>query len=173
VAGAPEFLTLTRNRDNPPYWELVARWVLFAVLTAISAAGLFRVFGQHEVETVARGNGAVLAVSAPVHLRGGVLFQGRFTIAAERDIAKATLVLDRGWMEGMQINTIEPSPVGEASRDGKLALDFGHVARGSRVIAYMQFQVNPTNVGRRSQTVRLYDDEALLTTARRTVTVLP
>jgi hypothetical protein len=35
------------------------------------------------------------------------------------------LVLDSGWGEGVTINTIEPSPVGEASRDGKLVFDLG------------------------------------------------
>jgi hypothetical protein len=73
----------------------------------------------------------------------------------------------------MHINTIEPAPVGEASRDGKLALDLGHVGAGDKVVLYMQFQVNPTNNGRRSQAVELYDDEELLTGVERDVTVWP
>jgi hypothetical protein len=73
----------------------------------------------------------------------------------------------------MHINTIEPSPVGEASRDGKLALDFGHVAAGDSITVYLQFQVNPNNLGRRSQDVHLYDDTELLATAERTVMVWP
>ena len=73
----------------------------------------------------------------------------------------------------MQINTIEPRPIGESSRDGKLALDFGHVPAGQKLVAWMQFQVNPTNVGRRSQDVALYDDTTLLAEADRTVTIFP
>jgi hypothetical protein len=73
----------------------------------------------------------------------------------------------------MTINTIEPSPVGEASRDGKLVLDLGHVPAGQKYLLFVQFQVNPTNVGRRGQDVRLYDGETLVATIHRTVTVFP
>jgi hypothetical protein len=37
----------------------------------------------------------------------------------------------------------------------------------------MQFQVNPTNVGRRSQDVALYDDTTSLAQVDRTVTIFP
>ena len=73
----------------------------------------------------------------------------------------------------MSINTIEPSPVGEGSHDGKLVLDLGHVPAGQKYSLYMQFQVNPTNVGRRGQAVRLYDGKHLLATIHRRVTVFP
>ena len=116
---------------------------------------------------------ARLEVSAPVDVRGGLYFQGRFRITAHEEIAKATLVLAPGWLESMHINTIEPAPVGEASRDGDLSLDFGHVAAGHSITVYMQFQVNPTNLGRKSQDVRLYDDTELLATAQRDVTIWP
>jgi len=82
-------------------------------------------------------------------------------------------VLDSGWTEQMQINTIEPSPVGESSRDGKLALELGHIPAGQKHVLWMQFQVNPTNVGRRSQDVALYDDTTLLAQVDRTVTIFP
>ncbi len=106
-------------------------------------------------------------------MRGGVFFQGRFTIRARDEIDHATLVLERGWLESMHINTIVPAPVSEASRDGSLALDFGHVAAGREIVVYLQFQVNPTNVGRRSQGVALFDATRLLATAERTVTIYP
>jgi hypothetical protein len=88
-------------------------------------------------------------------------------------VKKALLVLSHGWAEGMTINTIEPSPVGEASADGKLSLELGHVARGSTFTLYMQFQVDPTNVGHRSQDVRLFDGEQKLLELHRTITVFP
>ena len=37
----------------------------------------------------------------------------------------------------------------------------------------MQFQVNPTNVGRRSADVGLYDGEAQIASVDRTVTIFP
>jgi hypothetical protein len=40
-------------------------------------------------------------------------------------------------------------------------------------VLYMQFQVNPTNVGRRGQAVRLYDRKQLLTTLHRRITIFP
>lgn len=73
----------------------------------------------------------------------------------------------------MQINTIEPSPLGEASHDGKLALDLGHVPSGQKHVLYVQFQVNPKNVGRRGQAIRLYDGKELLATIHRRVTIFP
>ncbi|MBA2568448.1 MAG: hypothetical protein H0V11_03780, partial [Actinobacteria bacterium] len=44
---------------------------------------------------------------------------------------------------------------------------------GRKLVVYLQYQVNPTNVGRRSQDVELYDGEVLLTEVDRTVTVFP
>ena len=38
---------------------------------------------------------------------------------------------------------------------------------------YMQFQINPTNVGRRSQAVRLLDGTRPILTMSRTITVFP
>jgi hypothetical protein len=173
VADLPQFLTIARNLDAPSRRELIARWILVGLLAAMALAALLNVFGQEERFHRAVGSGAALEVAAPTTVRGGLFFQGRFTITASRDIESATLVLDRGWTEGMHINTIEPAPVSEASRSGRLALDFGHVAPGDVLVAYLQFQVNPTNNGRRSQDVELFDGETLLATVDRTVTIWP
>jgi hypothetical protein len=173
VADTPQFLTLKQHRDRPEWTELGLRRGFFGVVGIILLAALLNVFGQRPTSTFAASPVADLHVFAPAALRGGLYYEGRFTIEAERDIEKATLVLDSGWTEQMQINTIEPSPVGEASRDGKLTLDFGHVGAGHKLVVFLQFQVNPTNVGRRSQDAALYDDTTLLATANRTVTVFP
>lgn len=173
MASTPQYLTLKEHRDDAREGELILRRGLLALLSLVAVLALFGVFGQVPIRSTATGAGATLVVSAPDRLRGGLFYQGRFTITAERDIESATLVLDRGWLEGMHINTIEPAPVGEASRQGRLALDFGHVGTGDELVAYLQFQVNPTNVGTRSQDVGLYDGETLLATVDRNVTVLP
>jgi hypothetical protein len=73
----------------------------------------------------------------------------------------------------MTLNTVEPSPVGEASRDGRLAFELGHIPAGQDYLFFLQFQVNPTNVGHRSQDVRLYDGDELLLTIDRSVTIFP
>jgi len=67
----------------------------------------------------------------------------------------------------------EPAPAEEASRDGDLALSYGPLSEGDRLVVYMQLQVNPTNVGRRSADVGLYDGESLVARVERTITVFP
>lgn len=173
MAETPESLTLRENRDATEVFEIVVRRVFFALLTLVLVLGLANVFGQSPSGSRIEVSAATLEVSAPADVRGGLYFQGRFRIEARQAIERALLVLDPGWTESMHINTVEPSPVGEASRDGNLALDFGHVAAGDSITVYLQFQVNPNNLGRRSQDVRLYDDTTLLATAARTVTVWP
>jgi hypothetical protein len=173
VADTPQFLTLADNRDRTERLELVFRRGFFGLILLVLIAGLLNVFGQRPTNSHAASTAADLEVFAPEALRGGLYYQGRITVEAKEEIEKATLVFDSGWTEQMQINTIEPSPVGESSRDGKLALDMGHLAAGRKLVLWLQFQVNPTNVGRRSQDVALYDDTTLLAEINRTVTVFP
>ena len=173
MADTPQFLTLSGNRDRSERIELAARRSFFALIWLVILVALLNVFGQQPTTTLAAGAVADLSVFAPEALRGGIYYQGRITIEAKEEIEKATLVFDSGWTEQMQINTIEPSPVGESSRDGRLALDMGHLAAGRKLVLWLQFQVNPASFGRRSQNVELYDDTTLLATAERTVTVLP
>jgi hypothetical protein len=173
VAGVPDYLTLKEHRDGTRAAETWARRLFLGAVAAIAVLALGNVFGQRPVDTAASGGGVTLEVSAPTKLRGGVFYMGRFRMTAAEEVESATLLLDRGWLDSMSINTIEPAPVGEASRDGRLALDFGHLPAGETITAYLEFQVNPTNVGRRSQGVGFYDGERLLAQADRTVTVFP
>jgi hypothetical protein len=173
VANTPAFLTLSRNRDRTGRREVVIRRVLLTLLCLVLVAGLLNVFGQRPATTQAGTAAASLKVYSPKRVRGGIYFEARFTIDAHDDIKNATLVLNPGWLEGMTINTIEPSPAAEASRDGKLVLTLGHVRAGTSYILFMQIQVNPTNLGHRSQDVALYDGDTLLTSIERTVTVFP
>lgn len=173
MAETPQFLTLKANRDRSERVELAFRRSFFGLLSLVLLAALLNVFGQRPTNTFAAGPVADLDVFAPEDLRGGLYYEGRITVEAKQEIEKTTLVFDAGWTEQMQINTIEPSPVGESSRDGRLTLDMGHLAAGRKLVLWIQFQVNPTNVGRRSQDVALYDDTTLLAKAERTVTVYP
>jgi len=83
------------------------------------------------------------------------------------------LVLADGWFEGMQVNSIEPAAESESSRDGKLVLSYGALEPGDLLRIWLQFEVNPTNVGKRSYTVELDDEERLLARIPRTIRVLP
>jgi hypothetical protein len=71
------------------------------------------------------------------------------------------------------LNTVEPAPLGEASRDGRIALELGRVPAGDEHRLYLHFQVNPTAVGARSQDVELYDGEELLLSVDRDALVWP
>ena len=149
------------------------RRVLLALAGVVPLLALFNVFGQRPHRPAVASPPAALELYAPGHVRGGLLWEARFTVTAHRELKDAVLELDKGWLEGMTINTIEPSPVGEGSHDGKLVLDLGHVPKGQRHILFLQFQVNPTNVGRRPQDVSLYDGSRLLATIHRRITVFP
>lgn len=173
MAGLPQYLTLEENRDAAETYELAGRRLFFLLVALASAAGVLNVFGQWPVETTVSADAAEFEVFAPTAVRGGLYYEGRLTVKPKREIDKATLVFDSGWTEQMQINTIEPSPVGEASRNGRLALEYGHLGRGDKLVVYLQFQVNPTNVGWRSQDVELYDDTTLLAVSNRSVKVFP
>ena len=73
----------------------------------------------------------------------------------------------------MQINTIEPSPLGQASRNGDLLFTLGHIPAGQTYKLFMGFQANPTNVGRHNADVTLYDGGRKLVHLDRAVTVFP
>jgi hypothetical protein len=169
----PEHLDAGRHRDTSMFWELAARRIVVGLIALLAVVALLGVFGQRPAETTVTASEADLQVSAPTHVRGGLFFQGRFTVDARSRLENATLVLQPGWLENMSINTIEPSPSQEASRDGDLSLSFGPLDAGDRLVVYMQFQVNPTNVVRRSADVSLYDGETLVATDERTLTVFP
>jgi hypothetical protein len=173
MAETPEFLTLKRNRDESGKRELPIRRIVSGLIALFCLAGLLNAFGQRPATSKAAVAAASLKVYAPKRIRGGLFYEARFTIDARQDLKKATLVLDSGWAEGITINTIEPSPVGEASRDGRLVFELGHVPAGDSHILFVQLQVNPTNVGHRSQNVALYDGDTFLTSIEREVTVFP
>ena len=173
MADAPDHLVLEESRDSSGAVELWVRRGVLGTITLLALLALANVLGQRPVTSTAGGDEATLEVFAPTTLRGGVFFMGRFAFSAAEGMDDATLVLDPGWLESMHVNTIEPAPVEERSRDGRLTLSFGPVAPGETATAYLQFQVNPTNVGRRSQDVELRDGDRLLARAERTVTILP
>lgn len=173
MAAAPDGLSVARHRDRVSARDVKARRIGVAALSLFLLAGLLNAFGQRPESSRAAVSAASLEIYSPARVRGGLFFESRSHVQAARDLENATLVLSSGWAEGMTINTIEPSPVGEASRNGKLVFELGHIPARRRFLLYIQFKVNPTNVGRRAQTAELYDGDELLTTIHRTITVFP
>ena len=174
MAAAPEGLTVERHRDLAGRTQRPwARRILLTALALFCGAALLNAYGQAaDVDTV-QGAGVELEIKAPKRVRGGIFYEMRFEIAADRELREAVLVLGSGWFEGITINTIAPGPLGEASRNGDVSFQLGRVPAGNRHILWLQAQVNPTTVARRDVTVELLDGGRSLLTHERTLTVLP
>jgi hypothetical protein len=174
MASQPDLIVLRRHRDLAGReWHPWVRRGVLALVLVVSALGLANVFGQRPLTSRAATPAAVVSVYSPSHVRGGLLYTTRFHVTARADLRKAELVLSPGWFEGMQVNSMVPQPVSSGSDDGSLVLDLGHIAKGGSYILWIQFQVNPTNVGRRTQDVELLDGSHPLMHIHRTITIFP
>jgi hypothetical protein len=176
MADVPDTLVLKRHRDLEGMYRsgIWVRRGILSLITLVLLLGLLNVFGQRPKSVRSESAAAVLDLYAPTAARGGDLFEARFHITAKRELKDAQLRLDPGWAESLSINTIEPSPVGEASDNGRLSFDLGHVPAGESHILFMEFQVNPTNLAwHRPQNVTLLDGNEVLTSIHRTITVYP
>src|SRR3954468_20760002 len=120
---------------------LWTRRAVIGLLVAIMALAAWGVFGQRDRETVARGAGVTMIVSSPDTVRGGLYFQATVDITTTVAIEHPRLVLEAGWLEGMQVNSIEPAADSESSRDGLLVLSYGALEPGDRLKIWLQFQV--------------------------------
>jgi hypothetical protein len=174
VAQAPDQIVLKRDRDlEGRDKELWIRRGLMALVAAVPVIALFNVFGQRPTSARETSPEASLKVYAPTRIRGGLLYEARFTIRAKQEVKQATLVLEPGWGDGLTINTLEPSPVSEGSRNGSFVFKLGHVPAGGRFDFFLQFQVNPTAVGHRGQDVVLFDGSRRVAAINRTLTIYP
>jgi hypothetical protein len=170
----PDGVILERDRDLVGRaWQIWLRRGLFALLPLVSILALVNLFGQRPSSETVSSAAASLELYAPKRVRSGLLWQARFHVTAREELRKATLVLHPGWLEGMTVNTIEPSPVNEASANGRLSLELGHIPAGQSFLLFMDFQVNPTNVGHRPQTVELFDGDKKLLELDRSITIFP
>lgn len=157
------------GRGHHPWY----RRSLLGAVAVLPVLALLDVFGQKPVTSYARGPAATLTVDAPEHLRGGLIYQARFEVRALNPIHQAQLVLDRGWWEGMSVNSIEPNPSSESTLNGEVRLSYGSLGPGKTLVVWIYYQTNPTNVGHRSQDAELEDGGTLLAGVRRRVTIFP
>jgi hypothetical protein len=152
---------------------LWARRVFVALFTILAALAIIGIFGQRPAESVTRGPAALLKLSTPKAVRGGLFFQSRVTVRATSRIGSPRLVLDEGWVEGMQVNSIEPQPSNETSRNGRVVLAYGTLEAGEVLKVWLQFEVDPTYSGRRSYGIELQDRTARVARVSRTLRVWP
>jgi len=139
MTDAPQGIRIGRHRD--PRGRERQVWVrrgLLLIPAAIVALALANVFGQHPQTSTASTPAAALSVFALASVRGGLIWEARFDDHAVRTIRDARLVLDSDWLEANTVNTIEPSPSRETSRNGALELDLSRVPAGQRHLLYMQ-----------------------------------
>jgi hypothetical protein len=169
-----EGLDLARARDlqgrarHPWVRRLLLALIAVPVVLAIAGA-----LGQATVTRSAASPRAHLELSAPAVLRGGLMWRARITIRARAAIEHPRIVLAPGYVNGMQFNTIEPSPASEAARGPRLVLSYDKLAAGDELVVYLQFQVDPTTTGRQDATVALDDETLPLARIVHTITVLP
>ena len=174
MSEPPDYLVLKRHRDlEGRRHEIWVRRGLLGVLLAIPVLALANVFGQHPTTSRAASGSATLEVYAPSRVRGGLLYEARFRVTAVNELKDAHLVLSPGWLEGMTVNTIEPSVSNETSANGNLVLSLGDIPAGHVFLLFFQSQVNPTNVGHRNANVALFDGGTQLVSLHRTITVFP
>jgi hypothetical protein len=172
--GLPDGITLERNRDLQG--RMRTPWVrraLLGCMAVLPVLALLGVFGQTPSTSSAASPAATLSVTAPTRLRGGLIFQVRVKVVARREIGQLQLSFDRGWWESMSVNSIVPEPSNENSHDGKIVLSYGNLPAGKRLVCWIYFQANPTNVGNRSEDVELEDGSRVLARVNRSLTIFP
>jgi hypothetical protein len=159
-----------RGRGSGP-WGRRAFILLFG---AVAIVALLNVFGQRGTRDTADSAAAKLEVSGPDHLRGGLYYQSLITVRAHQAIEHPQLVLNRGWLDGLTINTTEPQASQESNTGGgNLAFQYDKLDAGEVLRVWIQYQVNPTTVTRRTQVLELDDGPHKLVTLRRKFTVFP
>jgi hypothetical protein len=170
----PDGLTVERNLDlrgrSGHVWYRRALLCLIAVLPVLA---LLNIFGQHPTVSTANAAAAELKITAPSRLRGVLLFQVSAQVTAHRTIAKPQLVFARGWWDSMSVNSIEPDPSTQSSRDGSVVLTYDKLPAGHKLVIWIYFQVNPTNVGKRREDVELEDGSTPIASVHRSLTIFP
>lgn len=171
---APDTIDLASARDlRGRANEIWVRRLLVLLVVAIPVIALFNVFGQRSHDSQRASPAAALSVHVPSAVRGGLLFEARFTIVARQSIQDTVLELSPEWADGLTINTLEPAPTSETSDNGWLSFDLGELPAGQTFQLHLQYQVNPTSSGGRDLGVRLMDGQAQLTSLTRHLQVWP
>jgi len=158
-----------RGRHRHP-WVRRSLLALMAVGVLAAAAGLI---GQATKTVAADGAGARLELKVPDVLRGGLLWRARISVRTDLDIKLPRLILGAGFVEGMQLNTLEPAPESEAARGPRVVLSYPELKAGDELVVYLQMQVNPTTIGDQDTSVQLDDETTQVARVTHTTRVLP
>ena len=143
------------------------------MLLAIVVLAVLNVFGQRDSTATSTKPNATLAVNSPEHLRGGLLYQVRITVQSRVALSHPRIVMSPGWFEGLTLNTLEPSPESEGTRQGAVTLTYPALGPGDTLAVFTDWQVNPTTVDSRTVDVELDDGSTPITRVSRKLTVFP
>src|SRR4051812_15367053 len=150
-----------------------ARRAVMALLAALPVAALIGLIGQHQSSSTVIAPTATLRLTAPKTVRGGIFFQARVDVVAHADLKFPSLVVDDGWVEGMQANSVEPQAPNENALNGKVQFGYGELPAGQRLTVWFEFEVNPTNVGRHPFGIQLLNGNRPVARIHRTIRILP
>jgi hypothetical protein len=143
------------------------------LMLALSLAALFNAFGQRAHSSTASSPAAVLSVKAPSKARGGDILQARFDVRTSQEIRQPLLILDPGWLEGLTQNTSVPEPTEERTDNGRIVMEYDSIPAGRKLTVWLQYQVNPTHVGKTDQDVELWDAGTRLAHLDHSLTTFP
>ena len=149
------------------------RRVALSLAAVFPILGLLNVFGQRARLASVDSAAASLRIDSPARVRGGLIFTTKIVIDAHQQIQDARLFLASGWFQGMTYNAIAPQPSTQESVGSWVVFDFGKLDAGQRFPIWISWQTNPTNVGRHSQDVQLYDGDVRILTFHRAITIFP
>jgi hypothetical protein len=152
---------------------LWARRAVMVLLAVLPVAALIGLIGQHESSTTVIAPEATFRLTAPKTVRGGIFYQARVDVIAHADLKFPSLVVDDGWVEGMQVNSIEPQAPNENALNGKVQFGYGELPAGQRLTVWFEFEVNPTNVGKHPYGIQLLNGNRPIAKIRRTMRILP
>jgi hypothetical protein len=152
---------------------LWVRRILMCLLAALVVVALIGLIGQRQSTSSAAASSATMRLTAPKTVRGGIFFQARVEIIAHDDLKFPSLVLDDGWLDGIQINSVTPQPPNENALNGRAQLGYGELPASHRLVVWFEFEVNPTNVARHSFGIQLLDGNKPVARIERTIRVLP
>ncbi len=168
---------LSADRPQTERLDRVGVWIRrggVCVLLAVVVIALLNVVGQRASTSTASSPEASLTVRAPKAVRSGLLFQGRFAVTAHRPLSNVQLVLGRGWIDGLTMNTEEPAASTETSGpNGSLVFALGSLKAGQTFVQYLEYQVNPTSIGGRNQYVGLRSGNTDLISMNHHMTIVP
>src|SRR5690348_17071225 len=150
-----------------------ARRACMTLLAVLPVAALIGLIGQHESSSTVMAPAATLRLKAPKIVRGGLFYQARVEVVAHADLKFPSLVVDSGWMEGMQFNSVTPQAPNENALNGKVQFGYGALPAGQRLTVWFEFQVNPTNDGEHPYGIQLLNGNRPVASIHRTIRILP